>query len=322
MRLSVAFTGFGELRPTMEVVRAAEDAGFDGVISAEHLGFHDGIVPTAMYAMNTDRIELGIVGLSATGRHPGLLGMELASLNEISDGRLRVQVGTGDGALAALLGKEIGKPLAYTRSLVDSLRGAMSGRKMSLRTDEFAFDGFKLSGVAAVPPVDVMAIRPRMVRLACEIADGVSLSMGGSLQYLRDVVADVERHLAELGRDRSEFRVTALTVASIHDDIDVARGPIPALMAMGPVSSIAYLARGVVEPETLIEASRTGGMFAMMQHIGPEVIDATSLAATPHTLEEKLAAYADTGIDELGVLLLGDADAHPKLIRQIADARP
>lgn len=322
MRLSIAFTGFGELRPTLEVVRAAEDAGFDGVISAEHIGAHDGIVPTAMYAMSTERIELGIAGLSASGRHPGLLGMEMASLNEISGGRLRVQVGTGDAGLASTLGKEIEKPVAYTRALVEAIRTTMSGRKVSLRNDQFAFNNFKLNALAKVPPVDVMAIRPRMMRLACEVGDGVSLSMGGSLQYLRDVVADVESHLAEFGRDRKDFRITALTVASVHEDIDVARGPIPALMGMGPVESIAFLGRGAVDPDELIAASRSGGMFAMIEKIGPDVVDATSLAATPDTLGEKLAAYADTGIDELGLLLLGDADEHAKLIQQIADVRP
>jgi 5,10-methylenetetrahydromethanopterin reductase len=132
----------------------------------------------------------------------------------------------------------------------------------------------------------------------------------------------VEGHLAELGRDRKDFRITALTVASIHEDIEVARGPIPALMGMGPVESMAYLARGAVDADELIEASRSGGLFAMIEKIGPEVVDATSLAATPDTLGEKLAAYAATGIDELGLLLLGDGDEHPKILRQIADARP
>jgi 5,10-methylenetetrahydromethanopterin reductase len=128
--------------------------------------------------MTTERIELGIVGLSASGRHPGLLAMELASLNQISGGRVRVQVGTGDSGLAASLGKEIDKPLAYTRSLVAAIRSAMSGRKFSVRNDQFAFDSFKLNTGAGVPPIDVMAIRPQMVKLACEVGDGLSLSMG------------------------------------------------------------------------------------------------------------------------------------------------
>lgn len=322
MRLSVAFSGFGQLGPTVEVVRAADEVGFDGVISAEHIGHHDGIVPSAMYAMATERLEINICGLSAAGRHPGLLGMELSSLNEISGGRLRVQVGTGDAGLISTLGKETDKPLGSTRALVAGLRAAMSGRKVSLQERQFAFDNFKLNSLTQVPPIDVMAIRPGMVKLACEVADGLSLSLGGSLQYLRDVVADVERHLAELGRPRRDFRITALTVASVADDMDTARGPVPALMSMGPVESTAFLARGVVDPEALVEASRSSGVFGVLQLLGPEVVDATALAATPDMLGEKLAAYADTGIDELAMILLGDPESHPKLLKQLAEARP
>ena len=49
MRLSVAFSGFGGLADTLPIVDAAEEHGLDGVWSAEHLGFHDAVVPSALY---------------------------------------------------------------------------------------------------------------------------------------------------------------------------------------------------------------------------------------------------------------------------------
>ena len=64
-----------------------------------------------------------------------------------------------------------------------------------------------------MPPIDVMAIRPKMVQTAARVGDGLSISVGASQQYLTDVVKDVERDLAEAGRDRSAFRITALAIA-------------------------------------------------------------------------------------------------------------
>ena len=49
MRISIAFSGFGGLESTFPAVLAAEAAGLDGVWTAEHLGFHDAMVPSAMY---------------------------------------------------------------------------------------------------------------------------------------------------------------------------------------------------------------------------------------------------------------------------------
>ena len=71
MRLSVSFSGFGGLADTLPIVDAAEEHGLDGVWTAEHLGFHDAVVPSALYIGRTSRIEVGLVGLSTASRHPG-----------------------------------------------------------------------------------------------------------------------------------------------------------------------------------------------------------------------------------------------------------
>ena len=322
MRLSIAFTGFGAVPPTIDVVRKAEALGFDGAWTAEHLGFHDGIVPTAAYAGVTERIELGIVGLSTAGRHPALLAMEVASLRELLPGRIRLAIGTGDPSLVAKLGKPVTKPVQTTRAMLMGLREVLAGRNLKVDQEAFRFDGFKLAPAGPVPPIDIMAIREKMTALACEEADGLSISIGASPQYLRDTVAEVERQLAAAGRDRASFRITALTAASIDDDIDKARAPLPALMAMGPPESLAILARGVLDRDELVAASEKGGMFALMKLLTPDVVDATALVATPGTLGDRLAAYADTGIDELAVLPLGDLDTLPAALEQLAAARP
>ena len=89
MRLSILFSGFGSLGETFQAVRQADKEGLDGVGSAEHLGFHDAVVPSASYLAVTKRLEVGLVGLSTAGRHPGLLAMELMSLSELGPNRYK-----------------------------------------------------------------------------------------------------------------------------------------------------------------------------------------------------------------------------------------
>ena len=140
----------------------------------------------------------------------------------------------GDDSLVAKLGRTITKPIASTTAFVNSLRETMQGRDMKVSYPEFTFEGFRLAPLGPVPAIDVMAIRPKMVQVAARVGDGLSISVGASLDYIRDVVADVERDLAEAGRDRSAFRITALAMTAIGDDLDQMRAPIGPMLSDVP----------------------------------------------------------------------------------------
>jgi 5,10-methylenetetrahydromethanopterin reductase len=322
MRLSVSFSGFGGLADTMPIVQAAEEHGLDGVWTAEHLGFHDAVVPSAVYLAMTKRIEIGLVGLSTASRHPGLTAMELMSMSELAPGRIRAQVGLGDDGLVAKLGRTITKPIASTTAFVNSLRETLQGRDMKVSYPEFTFEGFRLAPLGPVPAIDVMAIRPKMVQVAARVGDGLSISVGASLQYIRDVVKDVERDLAEAGRDRGTFRITALAMAAIGDDLDQLRGPIGPMLSTFPQVSAAFLARGVVDTDELVRIEREDGPFGVMKYWTADRVDQIAFIATPDMLADKLAAYADTGIDELSLMMINPPDQQPTLVKQLAGARP
>ncbi len=320
MRLSIAFSGFGGLAETIPVVQAAEQHGLDGIWTAEHLGFHDAVVPSAVYLGSTERIEIGLVGLSSAGRHPGLMGMELMSLSELAPGRIRCQVGLGDSSLVAKLGRKISKPVLSTTAFVNSLRETMQGRDMKVSYPEFTFDGFRLSPLGPVPQIDVMAIRPGMVRLSAQVGDGLSISIGASATYIRDVVKDVERELTAGGRDRSSFRITALAMAVVGEDIDMARAPIGPMMSTFPQETAAFLARDVVDAEELIRVQKEEGPLGVMKIWTPDKVDQIAFVATPAMLADRLAEYADTGIDELALMLISSPDEQPEIIKQLSAA--
>jgi alkanesulfonate monooxygenase SsuD/methylene tetrahydromethanopterin reductase-like flavin-dependent oxidoreductase (luciferase family) len=162
MRISIAFTGMTPIAGTIPAVEAADRHGFDGVWTAEHVGFHDAIVPATVYLSRTERLEVGLVGFSSASRHPGLLAMELLSLSELFPGRVRVGVGTGDPSLVAKLGAGIEHPARSSAALVHSLREALAGREMNVAHPGYEFRGFRVAPLGPAPPVDLMAIRPRM----------------------------------------------------------------------------------------------------------------------------------------------------------------
>jgi len=69
VRLSISFTGFGGIAGTFPAVLAAEEAGLDGVWSAEHIGFHDAIVPSAVILVNVPGEQPDVIRQLAKARH-------------------------------------------------------------------------------------------------------------------------------------------------------------------------------------------------------------------------------------------------------------
>jgi alkanesulfonate monooxygenase SsuD/methylene tetrahydromethanopterin reductase-like flavin-dependent oxidoreductase (luciferase family) len=169
-------------------------------------------------------------------------------------------------------------------------------------------------------PIDVMAIRPKMTKLAAEIGDGLSISVGASRDYIRDAVAAVESELSHAGRDRASYRVSALAIGVVADDLDTACGPVAAMLAMFPQATAEYLARGVAEPGSLVEAEKKGPM-AVMRMWPRKAIAEIAFVATPSGIGDALASYADTGVDELALVLMGDPETHPDIVRRLAAAR-
>ena len=49
MRVSISFSGFAAIGPTIPAVLAAEEHGLDGVWNAEHITYHDAVVPTVVH---------------------------------------------------------------------------------------------------------------------------------------------------------------------------------------------------------------------------------------------------------------------------------
>ncbi|HZI96933.1 MAG TPA: LLM class F420-dependent oxidoreductase [Actinomycetales bacterium] len=89
----------------LAVARATEDGGFDAFFRSDHylaIGDGDGLPgPTdawttlAGLARETSRIRLGSLVSSATFRHPGVLAVQVAQVDQMSGGRVELGLGAG-----------------------------------------------------------------------------------------------------------------------------------------------------------------------------------------------------------------------------------
>ena len=84
----------GGLAETRKIAKAAEAAGFDATWSGEFLN-RSAVVSVAAMAAATTKIGVGTAIAYAVGRSPLVLANDARFLDEMSDGRLTLGLGTG-----------------------------------------------------------------------------------------------------------------------------------------------------------------------------------------------------------------------------------
>ncbi|HWM33855.1 MAG TPA: LLM class flavin-dependent oxidoreductase [Pseudolysinimonas sp.] len=324
MRISIGYSGSTHLPLTLPAVDAAERAGLSGVWSAEHVGMNDAIVPSAVYATRTSRLEIGVMGLNADTRSPGVLAMELATLSSIAPGRVRAHIGTGSPQRATQIGVRSPRTLGGVEAFADALRRLLRGEQVTARSEAFELDAMTISTADdTLPPVpiDIMAIRPKMTALAARIGDGLSLSVGSSHDYLRSQVELVERVLQDQGRERGAFRVSAAVLASVDADLDSARMAMATALAGFP-PGLPEMVAGLElpDPAAVAAAKAEGGPAHAATLFTFDTVEALGLVATPQTLAAAIERYRSDGVDELIVLPLAATEAHPGIIELLAPA--
>lgn len=162
--MTIPFEGvpLHELGP---LARRVEDAGYDGLWSAESTQF-DGFTPLVVAAEHTERVRLvtGIVNVFTRG--PALLAQTAAALQEASGGRFVLGLGaSSDVIVERWNGIPFRRPLAKVEETVAYLRSVLAGERGP--------GGFKLPAPPDQPvPIVLAALRQPMLRLAARVADG------------------------------------------------------------------------------------------------------------------------------------------------------
>jgi probable F420-dependent oxidoreductase len=152
------------------------DAGYTDLWSLESDGA-DVITPLALAASDT-RLRLGTAIVSAYTRGPAVIAQTAAAMADAAPGRFALGIGASSNVLASRWnGIAFDRPLQRVRDLVRFLRAALRGDKVEQSYETFSIKGFRLSRVPSTPPpLLVAALRPQMLRLAGEEADGVILN--------------------------------------------------------------------------------------------------------------------------------------------------
>jgi alkanesulfonate monooxygenase SsuD/methylene tetrahydromethanopterin reductase-like flavin-dependent oxidoreductase (luciferase family) len=180
-------------------------------------------------AAQTQRLRLGLLVTGNPVRQPAVLGKMATTVDVISGGRLVLGLGVGgtrrpgeDTSGAPHNGfaeyAAYGLPLVPPAEAIGRLAESITIIRRMFSEDEFDFDGtyYTLAGTVnepkpvqrAGPPILVGGTGDRLLRLVAQRADiwNAPGPPHASLEFLTDRLRMLDRHCAELGRDRRASR--------------------------------------------------------------------------------------------------------------------
>ncbi|MGH7808981.1 MAG: LLM class flavin-dependent oxidoreductase, partial [Candidatus Binatia bacterium] len=161
------------------LIELAEQVGFGAFWKGES-NSTDPLVMLSAVASRTKNIKLGTAIYHIYGRSPVTLGIQAATLQDLSGGRLLLGLGVANKAIAGWHGGVFDRPLKRAREYIDILRKVAAGERVEYEGEVYnTGKRFQLSWKPSHPqlPVYLAGLGPQMTKLVGKISDGVFINM-------------------------------------------------------------------------------------------------------------------------------------------------
>ena len=293
----------------IELAPAIEAAGFGAFWKGES-NSTDPLVLITGVAARTKTLKVGTAIYHIYGRSPVTLGIQSATLQDLSAGRLLLGLGVANRTIAAWHGGTFDRPLRRIREYLDIVRRTAAGERMEYRGEIYSTgDRFQLSWKPAHPhfPIYLAGLSPKMIRLVGQISDGIFINMAVPAK-IREIAEAARAGAAEAGRDPSKIEIIAKVRVSMNPDRKVARSRLRQVLTfynLADYYSDLLKASGF---ERDVEAVQTafcggGGFKAAAAMLTDDYMDRlpVSPATSVAEIRERLAPFVEAGATRLVV---------------------
>jgi probable F420-dependent oxidoreductase len=325
------------LREVPAAAKAAEEAGFDAIWTAE--AGNDGFLPIALIAEHTRRVRMGTSVAIAFPRSPMITAYTAWDLAGLSEGRFILGLGTQvKGHNERRFSVKWEAPVPRLREYIQSLRAIFKcwsegGSRLSFKGKYY---NFSLMTPFFTPPrhehpnipIWIAGVNEHILRLAGELCDGLHAHPFNSPKYLREfVLPNVERGLAKAGRARKDFEIgtTAFVIVGrTTDEIERARAGVRqqiAFYASTRTYKVVLDMHGWGEVSSrLNEKAAKGDWSGMATEITDEMLDTYAVSGTYDEIADKVKERYEGLLDRVAFYIpyragIDDAEWH-KLTRK------
>ena len=311
---------------SVALARRAEANGFSyGWMFDSHVLWRDPYPLLTLMGAATQDLRLGTCVTNPATRDVTVTASVLATLNEITGGRMDLGIGRGDSA-RRVMGK---KPttVAYMEECCRIVRSLTAGEKIELDGTDIQMPWVTKGPV----PIWVAGYGPMALAAAGRVADGIILQLADP-DIIRWCMGFVRAAATEAGRDPDAIEVMAAAPAYVSDDVAMARDKVrwfPALVSNHVVDLINKYPKDDL-PEALWKYVENREGYDYLHHaevgsdnarfVSDEITDTFAIVGPTAAQQERLAALREAGVTQFNIYLMnGEEEEQLDLYRPIIE---
>jgi probable F420-dependent oxidoreductase len=291
----------------------AESHGFDHVwLWDSHVLWQDVYPVFTLMASETERIRMGPLVTNPATRDPTVTASVLATLDDISGGRMDMGIGRGDSAR-----RVIGK----TPVTVERMEWSTRVIRDLVAGTEVDYEGtpIRLEWAHWELPVWMAAYGPKALRAVGRVADGLVMQLADpyilewSLRFVREGAE-------EAGRSPDDVRILVAAPTFVTEDLPAARDQVrwfPALVSNHVVDLVNRYATDEL-PKALTDYIEARDHYDYREHarrgtehsefVTDDIVDRFCVIGDVDACREKLRGLADLGVDQFAIYAVSVED--------------
>lgn len=286
----------------IDFAQLAEGLGYDSIWVPEMWG-RDAFSILSVIALNTKRIKLGTGIVSVFSRTPAIIAQTIATLDEFSEGRIMLGLGTsGPVVIENWHGVKFDQPLRRTREYVEVIRLIISGQRVNYEGEIFKLKNFRLqfNPFREVIPIYIASIGPKNITLTGEIADGWIPFLVPIEHFTQ--TEDYLRAGAEKGRRVFDnIKVCPYVPALVSDDEETSRRLIKEYVAFY-IGAMGTYYSGLIkrygfhdEANSIVEAWKRGSKTEAIEAVSQTLLNSVAVTGSANAGRSKIEEFRKAG---------------------------
>ncbi len=247
----------------------------------------------------TNRVKIGTSIVNIYSRTPATIGMGGITLDNISNNRAILGLGTSTSTLVENLhGIKFEKPLIRMKEYIQSIKLLLKSKKVNYHGQTVNINNFKLLEHSRDDiPIYVAAVNPGMINVATKYADGTILYLK-SKDELKKAIENMK-----FENQNQEFMKAFVIITSVYD-----KDPTKAILRASRTLAF-YISVGRIYYESLIKTKYKSavekiyndynkyGLAEAIRNITDEMLDDFVIAGSINDCNSQIKRWKKIGID-------------------------
>ncbi len=292
-------------REMLDLVQLADKAGYTHIwLGDSQLIWREVYVNLGAAAMVTERAVLAQGVTNPLTRHITVTASALATLSELTGGRVAMGIGAGDSSVETWGARPA--TMAQLGAAVRTVRSLLAGEHVQMSHGEAHLTWVKPLKM----PLFVAGSGPKILRVAGQVADGAIILVGVAPEYVQAAIEAIREGAREVGRDLEAegFQFVLWTPVSIDKDGQKARDAVKAHVARVLKRPLPFT---LTDPDREVQR-RIYAEYEYYEHmvvgthhgdiVPDELVSRFAIAGTVEECREQVERLKETDLNQIAII--------------------